>query len=187
MFDGPLNGNGNKPRLDGKGDGWANTHREMDKLGGVSGIYMQDLDACFGFYSFGQNTAEKLFMEYVPDSYENRMKSVREFRCVAIFDRKKSEDIAFSRTNLVSLAFHLWLCRKLGEDRLNKPRFFFVYGSNEPPWIMQEVDVNTGEPSPAKIVVQDAESMKTVWESFGLAEHRRLIYREMADNERVSK
>ena len=55
--------NGVKVRADGCGDAWAQAHR---KLGPT--FNMQDIDALFGIMAFGQNTGDKLFLEYVPDN-----------------------------------------------------------------------------------------------------------------------
>jgi len=82
--------NGVRVRADGCGDAWAQAHR---KLGPT--FNMQDIDALFGIMAFGQNTGDKLFLEYVPDDYRNRGKAVRDFRVIAMFDRKSSRQATF--------------------------------------------------------------------------------------------
>jgi len=82
--------NGVKVRADGCGDAWAKAHRRLGPT-----FNMQDIDALFGIMAFGQNTGDKLFLEYVPDDYQNRGKAVRDFRVIAMFDRKSSRQAAF--------------------------------------------------------------------------------------------
>src|SRR5262245_58929359 len=121
-----------KPRFDGKGDAWANMHRA--KLG--HGYHMQDQDVNFGFQAFAVNSAEKFFAEYVPDDFRNYGKAIREFRTVALFDRKLSIEAIDSQMNAVSRAFYLWLCRTLGRYQAVEPKFFYIIGDQQPPWKM---------------------------------------------------
>ena len=89
-------------RADGKGDGWARAHRQLGAT-----FNMTDFDGLMGLVAFAANTGEKLFMEYVPDNYRNRLNLIRQFAIVAMFDRKASREYAFSEANRVSLSWHL--------------------------------------------------------------------------------
>jgi len=162
----PRNRSGIKERLNGAGDAWANQHRES--LG--SNFYIQDVDAMFGTFVFGHNTGERLFLEYVPDSYKNRYNKVREFGVVAIFDRKSSRNAAFGNHNRVSMSLYLWICRSLGKMQGVNPKFFFVIGGQSPPWEMIEIDIDTGEELQTTEV--DTSSWQPIWEALGLARMR---------------
>lgn len=171
----PRNGGGVKHRLDQSGDGWANAHRE-----GLPNKYMmQDVDAMFGAMAFGHNTGERLFLEYVPDGYENRGKSIRDFSVVAMFDRKTTEATAFANHAQVSRALYLWICRSLAEAQGLRPKFFLCIGGQEPPWKMIEIDIETGERAGNEAVV-DSGKWETVWQTLGLQglrnEAKRLIH-----------
>lgn len=167
LFDtSPRNGNGVKTRRDGRGDAWAAAHR--DELG--SRFLMQDVDASFGALVFGHNTGEKLFLEYVPDDYQNRTKATRDFAVVAMFDRKNSEAAAFANSNLVSRAFYLWQCRVFGTIQPIPPRFYYVIGNQQPPWRMVEIDIlSSKQIATASVSVGD---WTTVWSSLGLIKLR---------------
>ena len=160
-----------KPRFDGKGDAWANQHRDM--LGPT--FNMQDMDGYFGFTAFGANTGERIFLEYVPDDYENRYRAIREFGLVSMFDRKSSKEYALSKDNVVSFAFYLWLCRSVGKGQSIIPKFFFVVGSQEPPWEMIEIDINSGNSIKSKMLTST--NWKEIWHSLGLIELRREVSR----------
>jgi len=163
----PRNATGTKKRLDGQGDAWANQHRaSLPK-----DYYFQDVDAMFGAVVFGKNTGEKLFLEYVPDGYKNRTKKIRSFAVVAIFDRKVTREAAFSNYNTISCALYLWLCRTLGESQPQKPRFFYVIGSQEPPWTMIEINITTGEEIGQETKLERVD-WKIVWETLGLTSLR---------------
>jgi len=164
---------GVKERLNGAGDAWANQHRES--LG--SHFYLQDVDAMFGTIVFGHNTGERLFLEYVPDSYENRQEKVREFGVVALFDRKSSRDAAFGNHNRVSMALYLWMCRSLSKIQgiSRSPKFFFVIGGQSPPWQMIEIDIDTGEE--LQMTEINTSSWRSTWQAFGLMRLRDEIAR----------
>lgn len=162
-----------KVRLDGAGDGWANQHRESL----AKKFYIQDVDALFGTVVFGHNTGEALFLEYVPDNYQNRRKTIREFGVVAIFDRKSSERAAFGNHNLVSMGLYLWLCRMLGRVQTIKPKFFFVIGGQSPPWTMIEIDIETGEEMRRRDV--DTSDWNSIWNELGLLDLRTEIARRI--------
>ena len=164
--------NGVKVRVDGKGDAWSNAHRIQ--LG--NDALMQDLDAVFGFTAFGHNTGERLFLEYVPDSWENRCNSMRNFGIVALFDRKASIGAAFSNKNALSSNFYRFLCRTVAMAQPIPPRFFYVIGGQEPPWLMIEVDINTGLEVGARVELKNS-NFKTVWESLGLGQARNVLMR----------
>jgi hypothetical protein len=101
--------NGVRARMDGRGSVFGNMHRE--KLGNE--YLMADMDGCFGFVAWGQNTAERIFLEYVPDGYENKGKAIRHFAVVAIFDKKKTNRAAGSDGARLSESFYLdiWLSK----------------------------------------------------------------------------
>lgn len=163
----PRNPQGVKKRLDKQGDAWADQHRRSTP----KDFYLQDVDAMFGAVVFGHNTGEKLFLEYVPDNYVNRDKRIRKFGVVAIFDRKTSEQAAFSNHNMVSCALYLWLCRSLGELQPSPPKFFYVIGNQEPPWTMIEVDTTTGMETGTRKRL-DGSDWRATWETLGLASLR---------------
>lgn len=164
--------NGVKVRVDGRGDSWANEHRHQ--LGNEA--LMQDLDAMFGFTAFGHNTGERLFLEYVPDSFQNRCSSMRNFGVVALFDRKSTENAAFSSKNALSSNFYRFLCRTIATVQPIPPRFFFVIGGQEPPWMMIEVDICTGQETGNRVEVNSS-NFRTLWESLGLGCARKVLTR----------
>jgi hypothetical protein len=129
-----------RARADGQGDGWARAHREQ--LGAA--FHMTDLDGAIGLMGFAANTGERLFIEYVPDAYGNRLHVIRRFATVAVFDRKTSREYAFSEANRVSLAWHLDVCRRLAATQHSPPRFFLVIGRDRPPWELLELDIHSG-------------------------------------------
>lgn len=157
---------GVKTRVDGNGDAWANCHR--DKLGNQ--FLMQDVDCLFGAMAFGHNTAERLFMEYVPDHYQNRTRAIRKFGVVALFDRKLTENAAMHNRNIVSQALYLWICRTLAGQQSISPKFFYVCGNNKPPWRMMEIDINTGEKR--ETVTLQTENWQQIWHTLGLTKIR---------------
>lgn len=164
--------NGSKARWDGKGDAWANAHRA--ELG--SGCFMQDVDACFGTMVFGQNTGERLFLEYVPDDYVNRTKTIRDFAIVAFFDRKASIEAAYANKNLVSRALYVWLCRVLSQYQPIAPRFFYVVGGQIPPWRMIEIDILSDEKTEHP-PIEKVTDWKRLWAALGLSELRDALAR----------
>ena len=159
--------NGVKDRMDGAGDSWAREHRVQ--LGNQ--YLMSDIDCLFGGVVFGQNTGERLFMEYAPDAWENRTKHIREFAMVAMFDRKKTRRAAMSAHNTLATAFYLWLARVHAGNQPKTPRFFYVIGGDNPPWQMMEVDIYTAEVT-TKITQLDSVDWKTIWNSLGLTDLR---------------
>ena len=158
-------------RVDGKGDGWAKVHR--DQLGAT--FNMNDVDGLIGMVAFAANTGDRLFMEYVPDNYANRLNTVRSFATVALFDRKTSREYALGESNRVALAWYLDLCRRLGQTQQKPPKFFLVIGRDAPPWQMVELNTNNGE------VVSEhtlsASNWREVWEQVGLAALRNELRR----------
>jgi hypothetical protein len=159
--------NGVKLRADGGGDGWANTHRLQ--LGNQ--FLMSDIDCLFGGLVFGQNTGERLFMEYAPDNWANRTKRIRQFAMVAMFDRKKTEAAALSAHNTLATAFYLWLARVHGASQPKPPRFFYVIGGDSPPWDMIEVDIHTGDTA-TDIIRLNSVDWPTMWAALGLTDLR---------------
>lgn len=165
-----------KPRFDAHGDGWANAHR--DCLG--RGIHMNDLDAIMGILAFAKNTAEKLFLEYVPDDFENRLEAIRSFAYVALFDRKRSIDFALSDSNRVSLALYLHDCRVHATVQPVGPRFFFVIGTQYPPWTMHEINIENGQIIGNEILITtntDKILWHRIWEEVGLIKLRNELKR----------
>ena len=160
--------NGVRARADGKGDPWSEAHRR--ELG--SEYHMQDVDCLFGLTVFGHNTAERLFLEYAPDSWVNRVSKIRRFGVVALFDRKRSDGWAFSDANTLSTAFYLEICRRLGSEQPIAPRFFYVVGGDTPPWTLYELSITTGEQVGEPVVIDD---WRKVWRALGLEDARRVV------------
>lgn len=163
-------GNGVRIRRDGRGDAWANQHRSA--LG--NRFYLQDIDALFGMEVFGANTGDRLFIEYEPDNYVNRLNAVREFALVAMFDRKATLQAARSHDGIVSRGVYLYMCRGLSILQPHAAMFFVVIGRNRPPWQMIEIDIYTGEEQSEPVLV-DGENFKRVWQQLGLTELRRQL------------
>lgn len=163
--------NGVKARADGAGDAWAQSHRTLGR-----DFHMHDIDVLFGLVAFGQNTGERLFLEYVPDNYQNRTSVIRKFAAVAMFDRKASTKAAFSQQNALSTAQYLWQCRTLGEggNQPLMPKFFFVIGKQTPPWEMIEIDIYTGERTGVEelIFMKSQAEWQRVWDALGLTSLR---------------
>ena len=159
-----------RPRLDGRGDGWANGHRNA--LGNES--YLQDIDGYFGMLGFTANTGDRLFLEYVPDSYKNRESAIREFGLVAMFDRKRDLQAMHSPKVVLSKAVYLWFCRKIGLSQPVMPRFFYVLGTAEHgPWTLVECDIWTGNEIREFTLTENF--WKSIWDKIGLEEARRKI------------
>lgn len=163
-------GAGVKVRADGKGDAWADAHRDLGPT-----FNMTDVDGMIGIVGFAANTGERLFMEYVPDDWKNRHNKIRRFATVAVFDRKATRALALDAGNRVGLAYYLNLCRCLGQTQPKAPRFFFVIGRDCPPWTMIELNINT-----ANIVAEhELPSMnwRQVWNAIGLTALRQELTR----------
>ena len=154
--------NGVRLRVDGQGDGWALAHRTLGPA-----FNMTDIDGIMGVVAFAANTGERLFMEYVPDSYRNRFDMIRRYADVAMYDRKATREYAFSDANRVSLSWYLCHCRKLALAQPKGPKFFFVIGRDVPPWELIELDIKTGE------VIQEHTltemNFRQIWQTAGLA------------------
>jgi len=131
---------------------------------------MQDLDGFFGWMAFGANTGEKIFSEYVPDSWDHRWNYFREFALVGLFDRKTTAQYAFSDDNRVSTAHYLWICRSLSKLQPIAAKFFFVIGQHAAPWEMIELNINTGDEI-KRYVLYDA-NWKEIWNACGLKQIR---------------
>jgi hypothetical protein len=160
--------NGTKIRVDGRGDVWADCHRTQ--LG--RHFLMQDVDGLFGNMTFAHNTGEKLFLEYVPDSYKNREKAIRQFAVVALFDRKSSAAWAFSVRNRVSTALYLEMCRRFATGQPFPPRFFYIIGKDSPPWEMIELCIDTGQEVGQRTRIHTMENSNEwakLWEAVGLS------------------
>lgn len=162
-------GNGVKRRMDGKGDAWATAHRCLG-----TGNQMNDVDAVFGFEAYGANTGEKLFLEYEPDDYQNRLNVIREHGLIALFDRKTSEGAAFGEGNRRSFSLYLHLCRVIAAQQPYPPRFFFCIGGQEPPWQLIEIDITAGAKTGHEVTIYSAQSAewRRVWDALGLSELR---------------
>jgi len=163
---------GVRVRSDGGGDGWANAHRTA--LG--NRFYLQDVDAVAGIEWFATNTAERVFAEYEPDSWENRLEVIRRFALVAMFDRKSTIDAAFSPQNRISSAFYLHLCRTHVDRQPRPPRFFFLVGGQKPPWEMVELDIDAGDEIGNRVEI-NGQNMRGVWDAIGLTELRKFLRR----------
>ena len=161
-----------KPRFDGQGDPWADSHRE----GLGRGFNMNDVDGFIGLIGFAANTGDRLFIEYVPDDYANRGQAIRTYSTVALFDRKASLACAMGEGNSVSLACYLDLCRRLAVTQARPPKFFFVVGRDAPPWDIVQIDIETG----MKLSTQTLSGMnwQEVWRAAGLTELRDTLRRE---------
>lgn len=152
---------GVKIRADGQGDAWADAHRALG-----SSFYLTDVDGMIGMVGFAANTGERLFLEYVPDNYENHRNAIRRFATVAMFDRKATRALAFHKHNRVGLAYYLDTCRRLAETQPKPPRFFFVIGRDRPPWTMIELDITTAEQIGE--IELGAMNWRQVWNALGL-------------------
>lgn len=167
-------GNGVRIRRDGRGDAWANEHREA--LG--KKFYLNDIDAFFGLEVFGANTGDRLFLEYEPDNYENKFSAIRDFAMVAMFDRKSTEAAAFHESSLLSRGVYLWLCRVIADVQPQPPKFFYVIGREQPPWRMIQIDIYSGDRTGSPVEV-DGQSFKQVWSQLGLTRLRNELRRHV--------
>lgn len=174
------NGRGVRVRADGCGDGWAQAHRVLGPA-----FHMQDIDALFGVMAYGWNTGERLFLEYVPDDFRNRGKAVRDFRVIAMFDRKRSREAAFvgDGETRVGLALYLWIARTLQACQKTPVRFFFVIGGQAPPWRMVELSVETGRTTGREHLIESAskEHWDRLWDEIGLTGLREAVRQQMAE------
>jgi len=163
-------GSGTKKRMDGKGDLWANAHRDGKIL--PSSFYFQDIDGFAGIMSFRDDTENGLYFEYCLDSWENSGSLIRNIGYVALFDRKQSESIAFGKKNVLSTAVHLDLASKIGASQPVDPKFFYVVGLDSP-WKMIELDICTGERTGVSVIFNDKESWIPGFKTVGLLDIRR--------------
>lgn len=129
-----------KPRFDGKGDPWANSHRtELP-----SKYLMTDIDGLFGYLNFYKESQESLFLEYEINRHTSSIHQ-EEFAIVAILDRKSSKETALSQGNRLSRNFYCWLARTLAINQPVEPLFFYICGTR-PPWLTLEINIHTGQP-----------------------------------------
>ena len=168
-----------KIRADGMGDKWANSHRDLGPT-----FNMTDVDGLIGLVGFAANTGDRLFVEYIPDNYVNRASSIRQFSWVALFDRKISEQCATSEKNAICTAFYLHACRTFAEFQPKPPRFYWVIGSDIPPWTMIDVDIYTGKELGRQIIT--GQNWRDVWQAFGL-ENLRTELRQWIDRPTPAK
>jgi hypothetical protein len=169
-----------KRRKDGRGDGWAAAHRLLHEDRNAKGIkrigfHMEDIDQMFGSETaFSVNCADRLFCEYQPlDGHENRYKIIRDHALVALFDRKLTAAAAAHADNYLSLSLYLKICR-LGDVQLRAPRFFFCIGGHDPPWILSERNIWTGEKCGRDVIIETREGAhwRRIWDEIGLTDQR---------------
>lgn len=164
---------GVRARREAGGDGWANAHRSCLPRH----CFMQDIDAFFGHIVFAKNSADRLFVEQVPDDYDNLTGSFsRNFAVVALFDRKRTLDDDQMARNRFTLQFYCWICR-IFRDRQPEgtgPKFFYVIGPSHGPWGMQEIDIDTGEKTEEIRLIRndDSPGWMNVWQALGLLSAR---------------
>lgn len=168
------NGNGVRIRQDDQGDVWAKEHR--DELGNQ--FYMEDLDGFIGTFGFARNGQDTLFAEYQPDGYTNRLKEIRRFALVALFDRKQTRDTALNDKSILTRAFYLWQCRVHAQAQPIAPKFFYVIGKQSP-WNLIELDINT-----AQVIHQyklERGNWVEIWNLSGLVAARRELEKWLKD------
>jgi hypothetical protein len=129
------------------------TRQELARVAGVS-----------------HDTISRLFVEYVPDNYRNRLNVIRDYAVVAVFDRKVSREYALGEDNRVSLACYLSLCRRLGQTQPKPPKFFLVIGRDAPPWELVELDIHTGQVLSENTLT--AMNWRVIWRCVGLVDLR---------------
>jgi hypothetical protein len=116
----------------------------------------------------------RLFAEFVCDSYTHADRAVREIAFLAFFDRK--ETMRTASPYEVKTAVYLAASRAISRDQrhrnLPKVRFFFAIGTHAP-WILQEVDAWTGAVGP--IQLYDTHGWDEVWTAAGLLAERRAL------------
>ncbi len=160
--------NGVRVRHDNGGDEWANEHRL--ELGNQ--FYLEDLDGFIGSFGFARNGQDTLFAEYQPDGYENRMKDIREFALVAMFDRKQTYRAAFGDGSKLTRAFYLSQCRRNAKCQPIAPKFFYVVGT-ESPWQMYELNIDNAEVSHQFQLERG--NWHEIWKIAGLIDARRSL------------
>ncbi len=132
--------NSAKPRLDGRGDPWANAHRSE-----LPGKYlMTDVDGLFGYLNFYKESQESLFIEYEPDRHRSAI-HYENFAVVALLDRKSSRETALAQTNRLSRNFYCLLARTIGHSQPVEPMFFYICGTHSP-WLALEINIHSGQP-----------------------------------------
>lgn len=135
------NDSGVRVRADGGGDLWADRHR----LGLDNKAYLTDADS-FTFAVRHRKSEDRVFFEYVPDDWCNFGKSIRSFALLAIFERKSPGQYQRDLSGLCAqpgVAFLLHTCRLFGQVQPIAPRFFFVFGDDQP-FRLQEIDCIVG-------------------------------------------
>lgn len=150
-----------KPRYDGKGDEWAKIHRNLP-----SSHTMTDIDTMFGFQAFGQNTTDRLFVEY---AYERTDEVKKNFRIVAIFERK------FERSKMLQYSiqheFLCWIARIVSNAQELPCRLFYAVNSSSPGWFdLFETNIETHEFS--FVASHNKDDINAVWQRLGLSKLR---------------
>lgn len=157
--------NGVKARADGMGgQSFSNLHRERLNHKHL----MQDFDAFVGFEVVLKKAENNFFIEYEPDSYENRMMPTRRFAIVAMFDQKNSLATARHDGSKLSKDLYCDVARKLSFFQPIPPRFFWVIG----PYELQEVGINTGLETGSLIRLTPSNSWDSYWTELGLTQAR---------------
>lgn len=148
-----------KPRYDNKGDAFAELHREELP----SDCYFSDIDMIFGNISFSAGTEDTLFIEYLPDDFENRNNPTREFKALALIDRKESHEAALRAT--IPKQLYQWLALMVTQAQKHQCRFFQAIGKDTV-FDLIEYDVVTGN----KILEKQIANLNiyTVWKEIGL-------------------
>lgn len=171
-----LNNNSVRQRIREGGDAWAEQHRRnLPKE-----CYFQDIDGMLGITSFYSSTADKCFVEYEPDDYANRGKTIRSFGVVGMFDRKSTESAVLYDRNVLTRSLYLWQCRVFADHQGIAPKFFYVIGESKSPWLMMELDINTGD-KVNEFLLED-QSWAEMWEAVGLMDLRNQIHAWLASS-----
>lgn len=159
---------GVRRRMQGGGDAWAHWHRENVPIQ----CWMTDFDCVVGTVYFARNYEDALFAEIAGDPHPEKLR--REFAVVAVFERKATEEAAFSPKAVVSCAFQLHFCRVYANWQPSKfpPRFFFVIGGDSAPWTMIELDIWTGERVGVPLKIKNGNG-EQIWRSLGLLDLRK--------------
>lgn len=163
------NANGVTPRLDRKGDTWADCHRtQVDRE-----YKMTDVDGMFGAMFYERDTSDQIWFEYVasPD--------LMRFGVTAIIERKTfiPEKHSEKRASYeLQRAFLCWLARAVGTYQKLTPPVLYVVNHNggHSEWIMAKIDpvkvAPTGQTWPLKRGV--AGSWMDIWDAAGMVDTR---------------
>lgn len=157
-----------RPRIDGRGDDFANAHRLAHR-----DLYFTDVDARIELWGqLAIHGEDQEFFEYCIASNGQRIETA----IVAWFDRKKPRFDWCEQNEVMMRTRHpfMGLCRDLGRVYPVTPRFFWICGSSGP-WDLVEWNPMNGLRMRTQLLQTD--SINEAWKELELLSDRRIMLR----------